>query len=96
MGEAGSRHQIGYAHAVAGWFGQEANLQFLPCEEWRQTVAPEHAAATWDHIAHSPCASIDKARRLLGYQPRYTSLEAVRESLAWLIAHGRVNAPRLD
>jgi nucleoside-diphosphate-sugar epimerase len=40
---------------------------------------------TWDHIAHSPNCSIAKARKLLGYEPRYSSLEAVRESLDWLI-----------
>jgi nucleoside-diphosphate-sugar epimerase len=87
---------LGYARGVAGWFGREPILKLLPWPEWRQTVTPEQAAATWDHIAHSPCASIEKARRLLGYQPRYTSLEAVRESVTWLIAHGKIEAPRLD
>jgi nucleoside-diphosphate-sugar epimerase len=86
---------VGFARAVAGWFGREANLRLLPWEEWRRTVSPEHASATWDHIAHSPCASIDKARRLLGYTPRYSSLEGVREALAWLIAEGRLSAPDL-
>jgi nucleoside-diphosphate-sugar epimerase len=33
------------------------------------------------HIAHSSTCSIQKAQRLLGYQPRYTSLEAIRESI---------------
>jgi nucleoside-diphosphate-sugar epimerase len=75
----------GYAGSVASWFGQSARLQFLPWEEWRKTVSKEEAAATWDHIAHSPNCSIAKARRLLGYNPRYSSLEAVNESLRWLI-----------
>ena len=43
--------------------------------------------ATWDHIAHSPNCSIDKARRLIGYQPRYSSLQGVYEAVSWLIAH---------
>jgi nucleoside-diphosphate-sugar epimerase len=73
---------VGYARAVAGWNGREANLRFLPWPEWRNTVAPEHAGATWDHIAHSPCASIEKARRLIGYTPRYSSLEAVRDAFS--------------
>lgn len=80
----------GFAHAVAGWFNQEAHLQFMGWEEWRQTVPEDIAAATWDHIAHSPNASIEKARRLLGYQPRYTSLQAVRESVDWLIENGHI------
>ena len=50
------------------------------------------AAATWEHICRSPNSSIDKARRLLGYEPRYTSLEAVYESVTWLIEHGVVEA----
>lgn len=74
----------GYAEAMADWFGQPANLRFLPWEEWRTTVSEDDALATWDHIAHSPNCSIAKAQRLLGYQPRYTSLQAVKEAVAWL------------
>ena len=80
----------GYAERVAGWYGREANLAFLPWERWRETVSPEAADLTWDHIAHSPNSSIAKAERLLGYRPRYSSLEAVREALDWLAAHHRV------
>ena len=75
----------GYAESVAGWFGQPANLRFLPWETWRTTVSTEDADATWDHIAHSPNASIAKAQRLLDYRPRYSSLQAVYESVQWLI-----------
>jgi nucleoside-diphosphate-sugar epimerase len=85
----------GYAEAVAGWFGQPSRLRFLPWEEWRGTVSAEEAQATWDHIAHSPNASIAKAQRLLDYRPRYSSLQAIHESLAWLIANGVVEAPPL-
>jgi nucleoside-diphosphate-sugar epimerase len=81
----------GYAQVVAGWFGREANLTYLGWDEWSKNEAPEDAAATLDHISHSPSMSIAKATRALGYQPRYTSLEAVRESLEWLIDNGRVN-----
>lgn len=66
------------------WFGKEAHLKFLPWEEWQATVNGEEAAATRDHISHSPNCSIAKARRLLGYEPRYTSLRAVREAVTWL------------
>jgi len=85
----------GYAEAVAAWFGRTANLRFLPFEDWKATVSQQDAAMTEDHIAHSPCCSIAKAQRLLDYQPRYTSLEAVFESVSWLIDHGIMNAPPL-
>ena len=80
----------GYAESVAAWFGKQARIRFLPWEEWRATVAQKEADFTWDHIARSPNCSIEKARRLLGYEPRYRSLEAIRESLAWLCASGTV------
>ena len=75
----------GYAESVAVWFGQEAHLKFLPWEEWKATVSEEEAGLTLEHISHSPNCSIAKARRLLDYEPRYTSIQAVRESVTWLI-----------
>jgi nucleoside-diphosphate-sugar epimerase len=75
----------GYAEAVSAWFGEKARLRFLSWDEWQGAVSKEEAAVTWDHIAHSPNCSIEKARRLLDYRPRYSSLEAVFESLQWLI-----------
>jgi nucleoside-diphosphate-sugar epimerase len=82
----------GYAETVAGWFGQQARIRFLPWEEWRSAVSEKEAKITWDHIARSPVCSIRKAERLLDYRPRYRSLEAVRESLAWLAANGVIEA----
>jgi nucleoside-diphosphate-sugar epimerase len=77
----------GYAEATAAWFGQPANLRYLPWDAWKTTVSAEEAAATWDHIAHSPCCSIAKAQRLLDYRPRYSSLQAVYEAMSWLVEH---------
>lgn len=71
----------GFANAVAGWFGQEAKIRFLPWEEWQKTVSREDAGLTWDHIAHSPNGSIEKARKLLNYAPKHSSLQAVREAV---------------
>lgn len=81
----------GYAERVAGWFGQPTRLEFVPWEDWRKTVSDEYAAQTWDHIAHSPNASIAKAQRLLDYRPRYSSLEAIYEAVQWLIRQGIVS-----
>ncbi|MBN1563787.1 MAG: NAD-dependent epimerase/dehydratase family protein [Anaerolineae bacterium] len=81
----------GYAEAMAAWFGQEPKLTYLPWEEWQTTVTPEEAQATWDHIAHSPNCSIAKGRRVINYQPRYASLQAVQEAVTWLIANGKIS-----
>jgi nucleoside-diphosphate-sugar epimerase len=80
----------GFAEAVAGWFGQPARLRFLPVEEWQRTMAPRDADSSYRHLIHSTHCSPLKAMERLGYRPRYTSLEAVREALDWLIANGKV------
>ena len=81
----------GYAEAMYAWFGQPARLAFAPWDEWRKGVTAQEAAATWDHIAHSPNGSIAKAERLLEYSPRYSSLGAVQESVTRLISDGVIN-----
>ena len=80
----------GYAHEVAGWFGQKANLEFMPFDDWAKTdgLTPDDIQATRGHMLHAPSCSIEKAQRLLGYKPEKTSMEAVKESVDWLIAHG--------
>ncbi len=80
----------GYAEAVAGWFGKQANLCFLPLEAWTATLSDDYADSANTHLAHSTNCSIDKARRLLEYAPRYTSLEAVYESVMWLVDHKQI------
>jgi len=81
----------GYAEALAGWFGQPARLKFMPFEAWKETVSPQDADGTWGHLEHSPnCYSIAKAQRLLDYHPRYTSLEAIYESVQALVTSGTV------
>ena len=80
----------GYAETVSAWSGREARLKFLPYDAWKTHETPEDAAATLDHISRSPSSSVAKAERFLAYRPRYTSFEAVHESLAWLIKEGIV------
>lgn len=81
----------GYAEEMAAWFKQPARLRFLPWEAWSQGVSSKDAAVTGDHVRHSPHCSIQKARALLGYEPRHSSLEAVQESVSWLVQQGIVS-----
>ena len=73
---------------MAAWFGEPARLQYLAWDAWCNTVTQQEAQATWDHIAHSPNCSIAKAQRLLEYNPRYSSLQAVQEAVTWLVDNG--------
>jgi nucleoside-diphosphate-sugar epimerase len=80
----------GYAEAMYRWFGHEPRIKYMPFDEWKKTQTEKDAQATWEHIARSPAHSIEKARRLLGYEPKWSSLEAVKESVTWLIQNGKV------
>ena len=75
----------GYAEAMFRHFGHAPALSFAAFDDWARGVAPEDATATWEHIQRSQCHSIDKGRRLIGYSPRYTSLQAVEEAVAVLL-----------
>jgi nucleoside-diphosphate-sugar epimerase len=80
----------GFAEAAAAWFGKTANLRFLPLEAWKSTLPENFIEPALAHLSHSSNHSIAKAQRLLEYAPRYTSLEAVREAVFWLIENGQL------
>lgn len=84
----------GYAEAMFRWFGFEPQIRFQPFDEWKAGRSPEEAHVSWEHIARSSCMSIEKARRRLGYEPRYTSLAAIQEAVSALITAGVVEAPK--
>ena len=98
LGAAGAPARLEDADGVAAWFGREANLRFLPYEEfWSALPEPESDTAR-QHITRSHVVSIDKARTRLGYEPRYSSLRAVAEAVDWLHAHDRLgpDLPPID
>jgi nucleoside-diphosphate-sugar epimerase len=83
--------QRGLAAGAAGWFGREPVLDFVTWDEFSRLAGPEHAEVTREHTARSITASIARAREVLGYAPRYSALDALREALAWLAANGQAD-----
>jgi nucleoside-diphosphate-sugar epimerase len=81
----------GLATEVAGWFGREPKLDLVEWAEFERRSGSEHAQVTREHTARSITASIARAADVLGYTPRYSSLEALREALTWLVANGQVD-----
>src|SRR3954447_2412262 len=80
----------GLAHGAAAWWGREPNLELVDWPEFERRVGAGHAGATREHVGRSIAASIDRAKALLGYAPRYSVLEALREAVAWLAADGEI------
>jgi len=83
----------GYAEAMYRWFGQEPRLSFAPFEQWKLGLKAKDAETSWGHVMRSSCVSIEKSRQRLGYTPRFSSLEAIQQSVAALIASGRITIP---
>jgi nucleoside-diphosphate-sugar epimerase len=81
----------GLATGVAGWFDREPVIDLVDWAEFERRVGAEHATASREHVARGIAASIDRARDVLGYRPRYSSLDALHESLRWLVANGYVD-----
>ena len=81
----------GLATGVAQWFGREPVLDFVDWDEFGRRVAAEHADATRQHTMRSITASIARGREVLGYAPRFSSLDALHEALAWLVANGQAD-----
>ena len=81
----------GLAAGVARWFGREPVLDFVGWDEFTRRAGPGDAEVTREHTFRSITASIARAREVLGYAPRYSSLDALREALAWLVADGQAD-----
>jgi nucleoside-diphosphate-sugar epimerase len=84
----------GYAEAMYRWFEQEPRLSFAPFDEWKLGLSESDALTSWGHIMRSSCVSIEKSRERLGYNPRFSSLEAIQQSVAALIACGRIGVQK--
>jgi len=84
----------GYAHLAASWFGQEARLESVSWDRFRDATAPEHVAASWEHLSRSQVFSTEEPRRLLGYEPAYTAEETVLDAVRWLVEHDGVEVSR--
>lgn len=81
----------GLAAAAASWFGQQARVEQVSWERFAELTAPEHVAASRDHLERSTVASIARAQQVLGYAPRWSSPQAVREAVRWQVEHGHLD-----
>jgi nucleoside-diphosphate-sugar epimerase len=86
----------GLATGVAAWFGRDAVLELVDWAEFERRVGADHAEATREHVGRSVAASIDRARHVLGFAPRYSSLDALHEALRWLAANGHADVGGQD
>jgi len=73
------------------YFGKENRAEFLPWPEWAKLTADEEKVSrTYRHISHCNNYSCEKARRILGYVPGYTGMEAVHEAVEAMLKNGMI------
>ncbi len=77
--------QRAYAALLARHFGHEPRLTFLPWAEFVAEVGEDNAHVTYGHITRSPHFSMAKARRVLGFTPRYSEEETVLDAVDGLV-----------
>ena len=81
----------GYALAMYRYFGREPKIRFLSWEKWCQYVGDEALTEhTYYHIARSGQYSIENGKRLLGYQPGFTTLETVIAAVESYLERGLI------
>ncbi len=92
--EAASGQSItlyGYAKLIYEFFGKEPKIGFLPWKEWCEYEGNESECKhTYLHIARSGSYSIEKERRLLGYQPKYTNVETIKLAVQSYVDRGLI------
>ncbi|HRU07487.1 MAG TPA: NAD(P)-dependent oxidoreductase, partial [Candidatus Brocadiia bacterium] len=81
---------VGCCNAVASLFCKKPVLKLLPLDAYREAVGDKVFRTTMEHISNSPCCSIEKGRRLLGYSPRYTTEQIYRECIEYMLEQGQI------
>ncbi|WP_287714118.1 NAD-dependent epimerase/dehydratase family protein [Blautia sp.] len=90
--EAASGNSItlyGYAKLMYDFFEKEPKISFLPWNDWCEYEGnKEECESTYLHIARSGSYSIEKERKLLEYQPKYTNIETIKLAVQSYIDRG--------
>jgi nucleoside-diphosphate-sugar epimerase len=84
----------GFAELAAAWFGQRAHLTPVSWQTFNESTSAEYAGQSWDHLVRSQHVSIEKARDVLGYRPRFAPEDAARAGLESLLRSGELDLGR--
>ena len=74
----------GFAEEIYCRYGKTPNIKYIPYPEFIAALSELDAAQSEEHISRSPCVSMEKAWGELGFRPKYSSFDAVFESLSTL------------
>lgn len=80
----------GFSELLYEHFGHTPNISYMPYDELKNILSEEDAHETYEHIRRSPACSMEKAEKLLGFVPKYSSIETVISSLNYMIEKGEL------
>jgi Nucleoside-diphosphate-sugar epimerases len=87
----------GYAKACYQFFGQEPQIDFLAWPEWVKLVNNQELSEhSYYHLARSGSYSIENARKLLNYEPKYTTLETVEQGIQSYLERGLITLKKSE
>ncbi|EOH93066.1 NAD-dependent epimerase/dehydratase family protein [Enterococcus pallens] len=85
----------GYATLMYQFFNRDPKIEFLSWEKWCEYIDDEyHIDKTYYHIARSGYYSIENAKNLIGYSPKYKTSDVVEDSLKSYIERGIISVPQ--
>ena len=73
----------GFAEKLYEAYGHEPKIKFVPFEEMKKTMSEEDIKETIEHMLHSPSCSMEKAKRILNFEPIHSSIDTVLDALDW-------------
>lgn len=85
----------GYAKHLFEYFRHEPKIKFLSWPEWCSYEGnPEECEHTYFHIVRSGVFSIEKAKKLLDYRPKYSCIETIDIAVKNYIDRGLITLRR--
>ena len=81
----------GYAKLMYEFFGQTPRIDFLPWPKWCEYVGDvDECEDTYLHIARSGFFTLEKERRLLEYEPKYSNVDVIKLAVQSYVDRGLI------
>lgn len=85
-GAKGAMTASKFIQTYARLYGTTIPIEKVPFEEYIEKINPDPGC--WWHFYAHMCPDITKAKKLLGYNPKYTSEQALERAVNWMRSEG--------
>lgn len=78
----------GFAQMLYEHYGHEPKIKCVSRGEFSQLVSESDYRVSESHLIHSSLCSAEKAKKVLGYTPKYNTIETILDCLSWQQSYG--------